>query len=174
MLINDYEVEVFTPPCDPEAVRFAARAHLGTDITPALPYLNAVLKAGQYNPAAPALVWKKGGHIIVFHPEEIATSNLLDRDEAEGEIKELIDLVNQTWARRDEIEPSEAVKQRPSHLAIYKLLPGTNCQQCGESTCYNFALKITTGQADLSACPALAEPDYRSARVQLADMLGNS
>ena len=56
MLINDYEVEVFTPPCDPEAVRFAARAHLGTDITPALPYLNAVLKAGQYNPAAPALV----------------------------------------------------------------------------------------------------------------------
>jgi len=174
MLIQSYDLEVFTPPCDPGAERFSAVAHLKVDISSVLPYLNAVLKGGRYNPAAPALSWKKGRHTIVFHPEEIAINNLTDGDEAAGEICELVDLVNHTWDGRAEIEPSEMVRQRPSHLAIFKLLPGTNCKQCGEPTCYNFALKLTAGQADISACPALAEPDHRAALAQLEEMLGDS
>ena len=53
MLIEKYDLEVFTPPCDPGAERYAARARLGTNIEPMLPYLNAVLKGAEYNPAAP-------------------------------------------------------------------------------------------------------------------------
>ena len=41
MLIPAYELEVFTPPCDPGAERFSAVAHLPADIRDALPYLNA-------------------------------------------------------------------------------------------------------------------------------------
>lgn len=171
MLIEKYDLKVFTPPCDPGAERFATRARLGTNIEPMLPYLNAVLEGAEYNPAAPALRWKDAGHTIVFHPEEIAVSNMADRDEAEGEMRKLIELVNRTWEQRAEIEPSEAVRQRPSHLVIYKLLPGINCKACGDPTCYNFALKLTAGLADLCSCPALAEQNQRSALARLQEML---
>ena len=41
MLIENYDLEIFTPPCDPGAERYAARARLTVDISEVLPYLNA-------------------------------------------------------------------------------------------------------------------------------------
>ena len=51
MLIEHYDVEVFTPPCEPGAERFSAKALLLTDISEALPYLNATLRGAVYNRA---------------------------------------------------------------------------------------------------------------------------
>jgi acetyl-CoA decarbonylase/synthase, CODH/ACS complex subunit gamma len=39
-----------------------------------------------------------------------------------------------------------------SGLEIYKLLPKTNCKDCGFPTCLAFAMKLAAKQADLSAC----------------------
>lgn len=160
MLIEDYTIEVFTPPCDPGAERYAAKAHLKADISEILPYLNATLRGAVYLPEAQALTWKKGGHNIAFHAFEIATSNVEDRDEAKKELKGLIDLVNHTWERRGEIVPVTETHKRPTPMAIYKLLPNTNCKQCGESTCYSFALKLAVSQRSLADCPTLSEPQY--------------
>jgi ArsR family metal-binding transcriptional regulator len=52
------------------------------------------------------------------------------------------------------------MRQRPTPMAIYKLLPNTNCKECGEPTCYSFALKLTAAQKKLANCPPLAEPQY--------------
>ncbi len=100
MLIEKYDVEVFTPPCEPGAERFSAVARLTVDILEVLPYLNATLRGAVYHLSANALTWKKGGHNIAFHAYEIATSNAEDREGAEKELKGLIDLVNRTWERR--------------------------------------------------------------------------
>lgn len=43
MLIEKYDLEVFTPPCNPGSERCAARARLFVDISEILPYLNATL-----------------------------------------------------------------------------------------------------------------------------------
>lgn len=40
-----------------------------------------------------------------------------------------------------------------SGLEIYKLLPKTNCKECGFPTCLAFAMKLAAKQAELSACP---------------------
>jgi ArsR family metal-binding transcriptional regulator len=155
MLIENYDLEVFTPPCDPGAERYAARARLTVDISEILPYLNATLCGAIYHPAANALTWKKGGYNIAFHSYEIATSNVEDRASAEMELEELIDLVNRTWERRAEIVPDYNTRQRPTPMAIYKLLPNTNCKRCGETTCYNFALKLAASQKKLVDCSPL-------------------
>jgi ArsR family metal-binding transcriptional regulator len=160
MLIETYDVEVFTPPCEPGAERYAARARLSVDISEALPYLNAILRGAVYLPEAQALTWKKGGHNIAFHAYEIATSNAEDREGAEKELKGLIDLVNRTWERRAEITPDFHTRQRPTPMAIYTLLPRTNCKQCGEPTCYTFAIKLAAAQKQIADCPPLAEPQY--------------
>jgi ArsR family metal-binding transcriptional regulator len=160
MLIKDFDLEVFTPPCDPGAERYAARARLTADIAEVLPYLNATLRGALYLPEAKALTWKKGGHNIAFHAFEIAASNVEDRDGAEKELKGLIDLVNRTWERRAEITPDTTPRRRPAPMAVYKLLPNINCKQCGEPTCYSFALKLAASQKKLTDCPPLSEPQY--------------
>jgi ArsR family metal-binding transcriptional regulator len=166
VLIETFDIEVFTPPCDPGAERYAARARLTADISELLPYLNATLRGAVYLPEAQALTCrvgaaqKKGGHNIAFHSYEIATSNVEDREGAEKELKGLIDLVNRTWERRAEITPDHTTRQRPTPMAVYKLLPQTNCKQCGEPTCYTFAFKLTAAQKKLADCPPLFGPQF--------------
>lgn len=50
-------------------------------------------------------------------------------------------------------------------LQIYKLLPKTNCKECGFPTCMAFAMKLAAKQAELSACPYVSE----EAKAQLEE-----
>jgi acetyl-CoA decarbonylase/synthase complex subunit gamma len=49
-------------------------------------------------------------------------------------------------------------------LQIYKLLPQTNCKECGFPTCLAFAMKLAAKQAELAACPYVSA----EAKAQLA------
>lgn len=160
MLIEHYDLEVFTPPCDPGSERFSAVARLTSDISEVLPYLNATLRGAVYNRAANALTWKKAGHNVAFHAYEIATSNVDDREAAVKEIEGLVKLVNRTWEQRAGITPDYETHQRPTPMAVYQLLPQTNCKQCGEPTCYTFALKLAASQKKIADCPPMFEPQY--------------
>jgi acetyl-CoA decarbonylase/synthase complex subunit gamma len=51
-----------------------------------------------------------------------------------------------------------------SGIEIYKLLPKTNCKDCGFPTCMAFALKLAAKQAELAACPHVSE----EAKTELA------
>ncbi len=44
-----------------------------------------------------------------------------------------------------------------SGIAIYKMLPQTNCKECGHPTCLAFAMKLAARQAELSDCPYVSE-----------------
>ncbi|HHH81532.1 MAG TPA: acetyl-CoA decarbonylase/synthase complex subunit gamma [Chloroflexi bacterium] len=44
-----------------------------------------------------------------------------------------------------------------SGLEIYKLLPKTNCKDCGYPTCLAFAMKLAAKQAELKDCPHVSE-----------------
>ncbi len=157
-LVGTFDLEVFTPPCEPGAERFAARARLTSDISGVLPYLNATQRGAIYTPSAQALIWKKGGHTIAFHAYEVLTSNAADRQEAEMELRSMIELVNRTWERRAEITPDFKTRQRPTPMAIYQQLPQTNCKACGSPTCFTFAIRLAAAQVELEACPVLLEP----------------
>ena len=160
MLIEHYDLDVFTPPCEPGAERFSAIARLTTDISAVLPYLNATLRGAIYYRAANALTWKKGGHNLAFHAYQIATGNVEDYDAAVKEIDGLIKLINRTWEHRSEITPDVETHLRPPLMTVYKLLPQTNCRQCGEPTCYSFAIKLVASQKGIADCPPLTEPQH--------------
>ena len=42
-------------------------------------------------------------------------------------------------------------------LQIFKLLPKTNCGECGVPTCMAFAMKLAAKNAELAACPYASE-----------------
>ena len=52
-----------------------------------------------------------------------------------------------------------------SGIQIYKLLPQTNCKDCGFPTCLAFAMKLAAKQADLDKCPHVSD----EAREKLAE-----
>lgn len=171
MLLSSYTLDIFSPPCEPGAERWSAKAALDDDIGDALPYLNVTLKGAIYNHAARALTWRMGGHAIAIRPREIAVSNLRDREGAATEIKRVADLVNQTWERRAEITPSIEMRQRLKPMDVYKLLPATNCKACGQPTCFTFALKVTAGEVELEQCAPLLTETFRDKREKLLALM---
>ena len=50
-------------------------------------------------------------------------------------------------------------------IQIFKLLPKTNCKECGVPTCLAFAMNLAAGKAELSACPYVSE----EARAMLSE-----
>lgn len=50
-------------------------------------------------------------------------------------------------------------------IQIYKLLPRTNCKECGYPTCLAFAMKLAAKQVELAACPYVKE----ESKTQLAE-----
>lgn len=52
-----------------------------------------------------------------------------------------------------------------SGIQIYKLLPQTNCKECGFPTCLAFAMKLAAKQVELAACPYVSE----GSKAQLAE-----
>ncbi len=42
-------------------------------------------------------------------------------------------------------------------IEIFKLLPKTNCKECGVPTCLAFAMALAAGKAELSDCPYVSE-----------------
>jgi acetyl-CoA decarbonylase/synthase complex subunit gamma len=54
-----------------------------------------------------------------------------------------------------------------SPIEVYKMLPMTNCKECGESNCMAFAAKLVNREATLQECPPLLEPKYTDAHSKL-------
>ena len=50
-------------------------------------------------------------------------------------------------------------------IQIFKLLPKTNCKECGVPTCLAFAMNLASGKAELDACPYVSD----EAREKLAE-----
>ena len=50
-------------------------------------------------------------------------------------------------------------------IQIFKLLPKTNCKECGVPTCLAFAMNLASAKAELDSCPYVSE----EARAQLAE-----
>ncbi len=42
-------------------------------------------------------------------------------------------------------------------IQIFKLLPKTNCKECGQPTCLAFAMNLAAGKAELSRCPYVSD-----------------
>jgi acetyl-CoA decarbonylase/synthase complex subunit gamma len=51
-------------------------------------------------------------------------------------------------------------------IEIFKLLPKTNCGECGVPTCLAFAMNLATGKAELAKCPKVS--DEAKAKLQEA------
>lgn len=172
MLIESYNLQIEVSDHSNEVFEYEAIAYVAQDMAQVLPYLNATLKSGTYFSDGPAFSWRQDDHNIGFWADRIAVDHLETREQAREIIESLVKLVNDTWDRRDEIEPDSTTRENLQPLELYRLLPRTNCKICGESSCFTFALKLAAGQIDLQKCsPVCEEAEYKEQLAQLESLL---
>jgi len=63
--------------------------------------------------------------------------------------------INGASEKKDEIEPKDEGAPKAKLLEILKLLPKTNCRECGQPTCMVFAARIIEGAKGPEDCPHL-------------------
>jgi ArsR family metal-binding transcriptional regulator len=157
MLVNAYRLEIFNNACMPSAMSVQCFAHLNQDVGPALPYLNASLGAFEYVRTPPSATFRAQGKLITVHARKIAVNALKDENEARKIVEWIIREINEAWKNRDSLEPSYEGTPKPNIVDIIKLLPKTNCKQCGYPTCLVFATLVAEGAKDLQNCLPLGK-----------------
>jgi ArsR family metal-binding transcriptional regulator len=151
----------------PGADTWSARASLTVDIGGVLPYLNARFGTADYDHRAGVLVWKDKGRSFAFRRREIKAAPAGDREEGRKLIEEAVALVNDTWAKRDGLAADFTKRTVPDLMRVYRLLPGTNCRECGFPTCIAFAAALREGKTTLSRCVRLNLPEHAERRIEL-------
>lgn len=172
-LIEDYEIQLVEPACAPGTGRFGALARTATDISPVFPYLNAVLPDAWYDHPNQVLIFKEPGQQYALRPNEIRLGRVENLSHAREVISALVDRINDVWERRSDITPSYTERKLASLLDIYKLLPGTNCRQCGFLTCMAFAADLRKGAVRLEQCVPLSETGYAENREKLVKLISS-
>ncbi len=152
MLLRSYTKEIFNNKCIPSAMSVQCFAHLDEDVGEALPYLNAFLGGHTYTLDPPSVTFKVQGKLITVHSKKIAVNALKDEEEATKIIEWLKKEINAVWENRGKIEPSYESAPVPKIFEILKLLPKTNCGECGQTTCTVFASMVTEGVKSAEDC----------------------
>ena len=168
MLLKSYRKEMKRPECNPSFQALHCIAHLDQDVSEVLPYLNSVLGGFEYFKDPPAVTFRTQGKIIAVHPKEIAINALKDEEEADKILDWMKREINEAWDKRDKIKPSYEGTPKPGVLEILKLLPKTNCRECGEPTCMVFATRVAEGAKGPEACPALGEENREKLRKYMS------
>ena len=98
-----------------------------------------------------------------------------DRDEAEKLLEEIKDLINRAFAYSMSHGKPESdlleLRKKADLAAIYKGLPKTNCKECGDPSCYVFAIKLMSGEKELHNCTQLRLPQYGGKLATLSRMV---
>ena len=69
-----------------------------------------------------------------------------------------------------EVEGRAGIKEL-SPIDVYKLLPKTNCKECGEKNCMAFATKLVSRETSLENCRPLLAKEHKKAYKQLMELL---
>ncbi len=56
----------------------------------------------------------------------------------------------------------------PRSCRVLKLLPKTNCRECGEPTCMVFAVSVTEGIKGVEDCPPLSQENKNKLELYLS------
>ena len=159
MKINGFsDLILEAPGCHPGVNAYRADFMLDTDFSPLLPYINAVAKKAQYYDHIPSIQFELSGHRCAIYPEKVSVGMFENRDQAVSFFNHVKEFINDIADRSLSITPNYKAYRPVPVFEIFKLLPKTNCKECGLSTCMAFAAALSKGEEHLDVCPELQNP----------------
>jgi len=170
MLLRSYKLARILP-CiaDPEKIRVIAE--LSDEIHEVFPYLNAIIKGCIYNHPAFTLTIRNEEKLITLHSKYITLTVIEDEKEAYEILTWIKNLINETYQKKEEIEPNYSSGDSLKPSEIQKLLPGTNCKECGMRSCLPFAFKLVDDKIGIEKCRPLFTDPFKEKRKILLETL---
>lgn len=152
---------------------WSASFSLDQDVRSLFPYINALLDDALYYEEPEHVRFLFDGYRCFLYPNNVAGGLFDSRTAAEEFASGVIDFLNDIYDQKETIRPNyDQIKQIPI-IDILRILPKTNCKECGFPTCMAFAAALIKGRVPAQACPGLASPIRESAEYPVLDNEGN-
>ncbi len=135
-----------------------ASFQFNNDISVLFPYINTIAEKVELHekPTLIRFYFKKS--TCVLYPDYCLISPIEDKEHARKYIGDLIIFLTDISKQMNKIKPKYKIFKKTSVLNILKLLPQTNCHECGFNTCIAFAATLTQQQTIPSKCPYIGLP----------------
>jgi len=157
---------VVLSPCVADLNKIRLIAHIDGDMAPVLPYLNSVMPQASYTPDTETLTIMDGHRMVALYPRRITIAKADEIVDAWLTLERIRQLVEGTWADREQIAPCFETRRKPPALEIFKRLPGTNCGQCGVATCLALATQAWMGAMSPRLCHPVFDKDVMSTHLK--------
>jgi len=161
---------VVLAPCVADLTKIRLIAHTSGDMSKVFPYMNAEMREASYNAKGPTFTFMDGYRMISMYPQRIAVAKADEIVDGWRTLEMIRRRVNDTWARRAQIEPCDEMREKPPALEIFKRLPKTNCRACGERTCLAFAVRVQMGELPASKCLPVFQGEYGRLKDALVEI----
>ncbi len=168
-IIDEYDIKLVETGCAPGSARYGALLSFDRDISAVMPYLNAVMDNPRYDHDNRILILREDEQAYAIRPREINIARANNWHEAQQLAAEVVEKINGIWQEREGITPRLAERKIPAVIDIFKLLPGTNCKECGYPTCLAFANDLGQGKVFPENSPPLSAQGKEKILTLFAD-----
>jgi len=173
-LVKDYEIQLIEPGCAPGASHWNALLSFTNDISNVFPYLNALFEGVWYDHENKTLIWREEDQMYAFRPREIRIAQVHDPQDAREIADDIIARINRIWEEREQTTPRYTERKPPPVIEIYKLLPQSNCRQCGYPACMAFAADLRKGKVLIGDCPPLCQPEHLAKKDRIDSLFASA
>ncbi len=142
------------------------------DVEFLFPYINAMARHCEFHKNFRLLRFKFEGSHCVLYPEKCIISPLRDQEHAKAFVSSLMEFLNSILEKKEEIFPKSRPFEPVPVTEIIKILPRTNCGECGMKTCMAFAAMLSKHRAHPRDCPYMAQPVREQITYPVLDKKG--
>lgn len=128
------------------------------DISGVHPYIHAHTTACRHRtkPAYARFYWR--GKECVLYTSSAVVGIFEEREEAGGFGPKLLGLIHDSYRDRDRILPADPDLTPLKAMDVLRILPRTNCRECGHATCLAFSAAVAQGLENPWSCPHFPKP----------------
>lgn len=158
LLVDKEDCEVLdVSPCIAESTRIKFVAKINRVLDDVLPVLFLSVLNSKLTKNPMILSFTSEQHnFMIGRNGDLAVTYVKDEEEIDFIVGKVIDLVNRgikyNMTSRHSLENMVEAKKKLTLMTLYELFPKTDCKECGENSCFNYAAKIFIGEVDHNRC----------------------
>lgn len=153
--------------------QWGARFDLDQDLRPLFPYVNGQFNGAKLRDQPERIQFVLDGVGCTLYSTEVVAAPFDDQKQAQRFVDRMVATLNELYERRASLRPSYRKTKDLSVLALYRLLPKTNCRECGKPSCLAFAGALSRGATSPDRCRGISNPLSHHAVYPVYDRDGN-
>lgn len=146
---------------------------LDQNVRDLFPLINATVENAKYHDGPEHIGFEFCGALCTLYPVEVIAAPFENESHAREFADKLVKFLNRLDEQKASVIPEYRRYRIVSPVDIYKLLPKTNCRECGFLSCVAFAAALGRGLIEPGRCPGFAAPLYNQTVYPVFDREGN-